>query len=1499
MTASAEFLSLWRSAAAISTPVLAANLDLQDSGSGTLPLHLSTADVYDATNGIKYQPAISGTGSIRSPGGFLSSDVALASATITLQANFTLGTGQRLGSLLASHRWVGAPITLYLTDAALFDGSKWLRRFVGTVQSVSATRDTITLQLLQDRSWNRPLNTRVINKADDPHAPDDAIGGAVPVAYGEIGDVDYRAPWGPRPIAQILPADSSADVPVNKLRGGRRTASALLVDTGRGGGPGNPKAKVLVAGHKCKAIGSFETGGGFFYEDGGRLIAIEPANAAAVGSAFHAWVDGRGAFPQVYVQKVGPNGEPEWTLNGVQLSASTATVANQRPRVVADGRGGCWVAWAEDRGAANGDDIYVTHVNNGGVPSAAGGVLMSSATGNAGNVEMVKSSADALGGVILLWSDPRSGTDDLYVGRITDALVTSPYSWVAGGTALAGASGVQDQAAIVGDGSGGVIAAWRDARTATAAIYVGRVNSNGNGLWAANGVQVSNGAWAVPQSAPAIAADGTGGAYVAWIGGSAATSRAIATRRTSTGVIDPAWLAGGQEIFGGAPAGAHGAVAVVQDGTSPACFVAARATAEGKVRVQKYATATGATPAWTASGRVAGDNVAATSGVSIACDGVGGVLVAWTDGVGIRAQRLDANGATMWGINGIVAAIPSASSSSTPTIVADGNGGAILAWSDNRSGGIGVDAYTCRVSAAGVVTVGGSAGVPIAVTTGSQAQVVSAGTVDGDIVNETTEAGFTIPDGAAVAYYPCVPTTINELQVNQADNPRALLDEWNDINFVKFDHAAMLRQCQFTVEGPSRDVGDLANAYFVIGYRSSGAVGFKVRMDDPTSQVSPTYLDASLPDTGGQYRVHYFSFGSIWGAVPLPAEPWSLGTIVFTLGWFGSVGDAGLVEVYFANVTAKHVPRQEVLTTARTIETTKMRPTRRRTGGPGRGRPHPSEYETVMEPYVVADLLPAVTEMRGKFFANVKGWMDDAAGTYTGTPYALIDGAPDIMRHLLQQYGAVPSSAIAAPGTLGSFADARTTMLTRRQTPMRFAISIGETVDVSTAISWIAASSASWCFPSEFDGTWRLLPWRDGQAVDYWRPIEADDVLNEEALGISMTPDSSLTSTLRLLYGYDAASKSFKHETSLGATKSSAGHQYRNLRDQYLTVVAGVNDKIDFRPMDFTTMVPKTAILAPGDYTGTTLMVNATSAMKAVSPTHNYAVSYGTSIVTGFNDVLRFNDGVADRTATVAAGEYGSCESLAAAVAAAMNAVSSGWSVTYSRATRLYTVARSSPTGTETLYTVTGTIAQRRMWAVLGFRLNTQGSPTPLPATAAYGREEKTFAIQCEVVGLDLLWETGPYGLNGLKQGAHELFGFDNLRDSLSLGDLAKSSWTAPCPKGNLEQAMRDASAAYGLKRDVQVEGRAIYDTETARTMRETIAAMMRSPRTIVKFASERVPDLERGSIFQFAPSMDAVLPCPRPGSGGSWANVKLKVLETMQSTGLAWHTEVVAIDVS
>jgi len=88
----------------------------------------------------------------------------------------------------------------------------------------------------------------------------------------------------------------------------------------------------------------------------------------------------------------------------------------------------------------------------------------------------------------------------------------------------------------------------------------------------------------------------------------------------------------------------------------------------------------------------------------IISDGEGGAIVVWTDARGpendLYAQRISARGIAEWALNGAPVCI-SHYDQTAPTMAVDGSGGATITWTDNRSGNY--DIYAQRISGSGAI----------------------------------------------------------------------------------------------------------------------------------------------------------------------------------------------------------------------------------------------------------------------------------------------------------------------------------------------------------------------------------------------------------------------------------------------------------------------------------------------------------------------------------------------------------------------------------------------------------------------------------------------------------------------------------------------------------------------------------------------------------------------------------------------------------------------------
>ena len=124
---------------------------------------------------------------------------------------------------------------------------------------------------------------------------------------------------------------------------------------------------------------------------------------------------------------------------------------------------------------------------------------------------------------------------------------------------------------------------------------------------------------------------------------------------------------------------------------------------------------------------------------TITSDGAGGTIITWYDArsgnFDIYAQRLDGNGNTLWTPNGVAVCTATADQTS-PVVTTDGSGGAIIAWQDARNGNL--DLYAQRVIATSA-TAWTSNGVAVYVGSGGQYEPAIASDENGGAVVAWTD----------------------------------------------------------------------------------------------------------------------------------------------------------------------------------------------------------------------------------------------------------------------------------------------------------------------------------------------------------------------------------------------------------------------------------------------------------------------------------------------------------------------------------------------------------------------------------------------------------------------------------------------------------------------------------------------------------------------------------------------------------------------------------------
>lgn len=757
----------------------------------------------------------------------------------------------------------------------------------------------------------------------------------------------------------------------------------------------------------------------------------------------------------------------------------------------------------------------------------------------------------------------------------------------------------------------------------------------------------------------------------------------------------------------------------------------------------------------------------------------------------------------------------------------------------------------------------------------------------GDVFNDALQgAGFLIGDNTPA--WLAIPPEAVEVVANTADDFRSIL-EATDASFVQFDQPGGKTKLRVRFPAPENP-GDMLSAppAFIVAfaYDLNGGALQAVLTNQGTGLSSGTMI--LLDSTPTRPTTIYFSLGInglgqvAWGVTPLPATPYDLGNLYLEI-----TATAGMPRLYACSIAIKHRPTQPIVESTRTVQVQRHRQLNRR------GKWHGGIYG----PYTETEELPAVTEFRGKVFHNTLGWADDGSGTISGTANALLEDPGDLATHILVNYGFRSLAQIERGiGAHGSFVDARAAFHTWNGRKMKLALGIHEDVDVLTALAWITAASASWIFISPSDGKFRIIPWGT-PGTTYDLRFGPSTVFGTPR--IRPLPSTTAATGMRVPYGYDARKSDYLHEVMVRADypqlrgQSSGGYEYFGIRDESLRVVASLKDRLDVRVSGVTTQV--SLAVQDNDYASLYLDLKAkfnTATLHGLRWGFAFGgVRYAGANKIGLTDGSTFVITIPDGVRTL--------EEEAALTQQLIRAATGNntWTVTVARSAGpggagIFTFARGSGAGTASLRFNDPAIAGDNACAGYGFRPNFY-TLTGGTVTGEFAVEEQFFVITASGV-FDLLHRTGPNGfLTASPRDAAAVLGMNHKYD-LTGG----TSYRGVCPKGYLEKTLGVIASDFDPKRVPTVEGRALFDTASAREMRNRVLRLSSGMPNLVTWPSPFAQDIERGQIAPFSADMDRILPYTREGSSGSWADPTLLVLETFDNFNpTTFATEIVAVE--
>lgn len=400
------------------------------------------------------------------------------------------------------------------------------------------------------------------------------------------------------------------------------------------------------------------------------------------GGAFIVWRDYRSGtslnIPDIYIQKVDSNGVAEWTINGAEICVLPSNQST--PALIKDGKGGVIVAWTDRRtGIA---DIYAQRIDkNGNILWNANGVPV---VEKAYKEHSPKIISDDHSGAILVWEDLRvDSTFDIWAQRIDS---NGNTLWQNGGISVCLQDSNRINHKVQRDGDGGAIITWQDQRNGEGDydIYAQHLDADGNYLWSPQGVAVcvAPGNQINPKIDPEKKADGV---FIGWQDLRNGLDYDIYCNRIdSNGVA--LWGVTGKPVV--QAVNNQSAIDILSNNKTEGVIFTWKDKRANQYDIYCQKLDLNGNPEWQSNGvpvcTASGDQL----NPNIISDKNGGAIIVWQDERGtdfdIYCQRVSYNGNTIWKNNGEAICL-AVGDQTGPKNVPDNKGGLIVAWEDKRN----------------------------------------------------------------------------------------------------------------------------------------------------------------------------------------------------------------------------------------------------------------------------------------------------------------------------------------------------------------------------------------------------------------------------------------------------------------------------------------------------------------------------------------------------------------------------------------------------------------------------------------------------------------------------------------------------------------------------------------------------------------------------------------------------------------------------------------------
>lgn len=199
------------------------------------------------------------------------------------------------------------------------------------------------------------------------------------------------------------------------------------------------------------------------------------------GGAIIAWRDFRteGAG-DIYAQSLDFDGNKLWPANGVPVCDVTGTQGGLSMKP--DGKSGAVMAWQDNR--SGGNDIYAQRIGSDGNPKWTEQGLPVCTAADQQLYPCLE--VDSFGNTIIAWDDSRTPDRNIYAQKLSP---NGAAQWQTNGASVCTATDIQWATAICTDGTSGAIIIWRDCRADTSSgdLYAQKVSDYGETWYLAEG----------------------------------------------------------------------------------------------------------------------------------------------------------------------------------------------------------------------------------------------------------------------------------------------------------------------------------------------------------------------------------------------------------------------------------------------------------------------------------------------------------------------------------------------------------------------------------------------------------------------------------------------------------------------------------------------------------------------------------------------------------------------------------------------------------------------------------------------------------------------------------------------------------------------------------------------------------------------------------------------------------------------------------------------------